>query len=59
MMTQTRKRTPIALILYALFLQFELKKGFPCTRANNQEKPRCNMKMDSEVFFRIRFLWRW
>ena len=56
MMTQTRKRTPIALILYALYLYFS---SLSLRRTSNVLEPiikRSNMEMDSEVFFRIGLL---
>jgi len=55
MITQTRKRTPIALILYI----FNYFSSLSLRRASHALEPiikRSNMEMDSEVFFRIRFL---
>jgi hypothetical protein len=50
-MTQTRNRTPIALILYALYLYFSsLRRA-----ALEPIIKRSNMKIDSKVFVHTRF----
>jgi len=55
MILQTRKRTPIALILYI----FNYFSSLSLRRASHVLEPiikRSNMEMDPEVFFRIRLL---
>jgi len=49
MMTQTRKRTPIALILMPYFSSLRIAALEPIIK-------RSNMEMDSELFVHIRLL---
>jgi len=56
MILQTRKRTPIALILYALYLYFS---SLSLRRASHVLEPiikRSNMEMDPELFVHINFI---